>query len=273
MFIRLDICGITVCLQKNINMAHLLLQRKANRRRKMKYLLSLMALVFGVTVSHSTYAIAPKMVNITPQAVFVANGFDDNDQVSVTVDGYLPDTCFRLEPALIEKDLANGKIIVQPRAQVFPGICQDMLVPFTTTVSLGSVPQGSFQIATLDGVNRASLQVKTATAPGPDDYLYAPVDSARVQVINSKLHALIQGRFTDTCSIIGEMRLQNSGKTLELLPIMRRDTSAGCEKKEIVFEKAVELPSLATGRYLLHVRSLHGQAVNDVFSAGSAEFR
>jgi hypothetical protein len=111
------------------------------------------------------------------------------------------------------------------------------------------------------------LQVKRATQPGPDDYLYAPVDRVHVSRDSSgKLIATIQGRFTNTCLTIEEMRVINSGKTLELLPIMKHEESGSCQKQEIAYDKSVALPALANGRYLLHVRSLNGQAVNEVFN-------
>jgi hypothetical protein len=238
----------------------------------MKYQISISLLALFMSLGRIGFAddLEPVTVDITPQAIFVPNGFDDNDDVTVVIDGYLPDTCYRLKAPIVQKDPSSKTITVQPQALRFPGVCQDVIVPFTTAVSLGAVPNGSYKITTRKGEVQENVYVKKAVRPGPDDYLYAPVDTADVQWNQGKLVATIRGRFTENCLSIEEMRVINSGKTLELLPIMKREgsTPAGepCQKKEIPFEKKVSLPTLASGRYLLHVRSLNGQAVNHVFT-------
>ena len=216
-------------------------------------------------------AVGAELIDIEPTAFFVPVGFDDNDDAVVVVDGYLPDTCYRLRPAEVTVDLAKKRIVVQPKATRFPGLCLDVTVPYSTVVHLGVVPDGSYTVTTKQEKAVERLDVKKATIQAPDDYLYAPVDSLQVQILSGgKMRASLMGRFTNTCLKIKEVKLINSGKSLEALPIMQQlDKAEGggaCENKEIPFEYKLDLPLLNPGRYLLHVRSLNGQSVNEVFT-------
>lgn len=222
-------------------------------------------------VMSSAKADTEELVNVEPQTIYAPVGFDNNDDVVAVVDGYLPDTCYRLRAPQVDTDKVNKRILIQPKAVRFPGICLDMIIPYSTVVHLGVLPVGSYKITTKSEKVTERINIALSTNPNPDDYLYAPIDSAQVETsATTKPTARLYGRFMNTCLRMQEVRVINSGKTLEVLPIMKQlaKTEAGepCENKEIPFAESVELPKLATGRYLLHVRSLNGQSVNEVFS-------
>ena len=231
----------------------------------------LITALLTIITSYTTTAKADEVVAVNPKYLFVPVGFDDNDDVGVVVDGYLQDTCYRLRPTLVQVDAAKKKIVVQPTAVVYPGPCMDVTVPFTSTVSLGhNVPVGNYTVTNMDGTLQERLEVTKSSSIGPDDYLYAPVDSAEVSKENGKLVATVKGRFTSNCLEMGAVNIITTGKTLQMLPIMKQmEKPAGgevCKSVESSFEQKVAMPELAKGRYLLHVRSLNGQAVNVVFS-------
>jgi hypothetical protein len=73
-----------------------------------------------------------------------------------------------------------------------------------------------------------------------------------------------------SCLDFQDVRVIDSGKTFEVLPILTMhsaDPHGGpCRNVERAFERTVELPELKPGRYLLHVRSMNGQSVNEIFS-------
>jgi hypothetical protein len=238
--------------------------------KKLHYGLVL-GLLLTLNFAHTAKADTEEIVDIQPLAFYVPVGFDDNDEVIAVVDGYLPDTCYRIRSAQVKHDLVNNRIIVQPKAVRFPGTCMDVTVPYSTEVRLGTLAEGSYQVATKSGQVSERLEVKEATHEKADDYLYAPVDTVDVQTLaGGKMQAKLMGRFTDTCLRFREVKVTNSGKTLEVLPVMKRvnEEEAGnkCEKREVPFEEVVQLPQLNPGRYLLHVRSLNGQSVNEVFA-------
>lgn len=235
--------------------------------------ISILTVMLALIFTPTTFAdIADEVVDITPRNIFVPQGFDDNDQIEVVSDGYLPDTCYRVRPTHVRVDVDKKRILVQPRAQVFPGVCMDVTVPFSTTVSLGfGIPAGNYEITTGKGEVKERLVVGEAQSIAPDDYLYAPVDTATIRTTtDGKQKAVLMGRFTSTCWVMDTTKITVTGKTLQVLPMMKeldKDPNGNqCKLQERPFEEIVELPALAKGRYLLHVRSLNGQSVNEVFN-------
>jgi hypothetical protein len=71
-----------------------------------------------------------------------------------------------------------------------------------------------------------------------------------------------------------EIKVVDSGRSIEVLPIVRVDTSGDCPAATRTFERRVELPrGMAPGRHLLHVRSLSGKAANVVFTVFAPQTR
>ncbi len=213
----------------------------------------------------------PREVDIAAESLFVPAGFDDNDETMVILDGYLPSACHRLTAPTIQVDAASKKIVVGARAKEFKGVCPDVTVPFTQTVTLGQLERGDYAVVSKDGKHTNMMQISHATAAGPDDYLYAMVEKAHViYPVPHKWVAVIEGRFTNTCLGLEETKVTVTGNTIQVLPIMNfvepTNPKVPCRAQQRPFRTVVELPHLpADGRYLLHVRSLNGQAVNEVF--------
>jgi hypothetical protein len=209
------------------------------------------------------------LVAVTVDASYVPVGFDDNDEVQIVLDGHLPDSCYRVSHTEVLRDPANRRISVVQYARRYPGICMQSLVPFFSEVSLGVMPTGEFKIESL-GAALEKLDVAEASSAGPDEFLYAPVDHVKIEFNEAKqvYTAQLDGRFTNSCMKIKEVNVINSGKTLEVLPKMEMaQNPGGCSTDEVPFSWKVDLPqSLTQGRHLLHVRSLNGKAVNQMFS-------
>jgi hypothetical protein len=210
-------------------------------------------------------------IDLPAGTIYVPVGFDDNDDVVVVVDGYLPDTCYRLRPAEIKISFSNRTVLVQPKAVRLPSSCRGVIVPYSTVVHLGTFPEGTYSVAAKDADTKETLKVERASIGQIDDYLYAPIDSVRViPEANGSLRALLRGRFTNTCLRIDTIKVINSGKVLEVLPTMKQlsaqESGAICVAKEKSYEVSVALPKLNVGRYLLHVRTLNGQSENEVFT-------
>jgi hypothetical protein len=79
------------------------------------------------------------------------------------------------------------------------------------------------------------------------------------------LVASLEGRFTNSCMVWEDLKVQDNGKTVNVLPIMKLE-GTNCVAGEFPFKKTIALPeSIVAGRHLLHVRSLNGNAVNHLF--------
>ena len=206
-----------------------------------------------------------EIVNIAARGVFVPMGFDDNDEVVVTLDGYLPNSCYKVVEALVTSDLATKTITIQQQAKYVGGTCLMALVPYTTSVKLGVLPEGEFKIVSNRGNMTEPLKVERSANAGPDDFLYAPVDNVYIQRIQGGgTVATIEGRFTNTCMRWKEHKIFYTGRTIQLLPIIEVGDQ-NCEEREVQFSQVIPIADLQPGRYLLHVRSLNGLSLNNVF--------
>jgi len=224
---------------------------------------------FGASMAHADSS------RLTPikdtRNLFVPVGFDDNDEAVVVLDGYIGDPCQKLRTPVVEIDIVQKTIRVTPMSERVGNHCPEIYVPYQQVVSLGVLPEGRYFVQTFDERLGEILVIKRAPSSSPDDYLYAPVESAHITSrLDGQTTAIIQGRFTDTCLAMDEARVIESGRVFEVLPIMKkmaRDPQGNaCAVTDKPFESRVELPRLSAGRYLLHVRSLNGQSVNQVFS-------
>jgi hypothetical protein len=206
--------------------------------------------------------------------LFVPNGFDANDEIVVVIDGYLPDSCFRLTRPEVNIDRDRKTIRVTQLARKFPGPCLVPLVPFTNIIAVGALEAGDWMVTTNRGVLNQQLHVSADTSSdgqfGPDSHLYAPVDSVSVvSDSNGNFTAKVEGRFTNSCMKIVEVKVMHKGRVIELLPILDEQAMVDnqCAAVEKSFSKTVKLPAeLEVGRNLVHVRSLNGNSVNTVFS-------
>ena len=235
------------------------------------------ALISGVAQarpSHPHYALT-EVVSVDAVDLFVPNGFDSNDEIVVVLDGYLPNSCYRLTRPEIEIDQALRSIKLTQMARRFPGPCIVPLVPFTNVIHIGTLESGNYQVSTNKGMLLKNLNVELDTgsgAYGPDDFLYAPVDSVSVaKTADGRFEARINGRFTNDCMEFEDVRVIHKGRVIELLPILKGTASGNCQATEKPFTKTVRLPDeLQVGRNLVHVRSLNGSSINAVFSVPSS---
>jgi hypothetical protein len=148
--------------------------------------------------------------------------------------------------------------------------CVEILVPFRYTVHLGLLAEGEYKVEVPGpGITLSErLPIKQACGRGPDDFPYVPVDSVEVNLdrVHHRMVATVRGRFTNTCMRWAESRIEDHGKTINLLPILAIDALDRCDPLETSYERKVVLPAtMRWGRHMLHVRTLNGQAVNDIF--------
>jgi hypothetical protein len=110
------------------------------------------------------------------------------------------------------------------------------------------------------------LPVSVATNVGPDDQTYAMVSDAYVAAVDGAHRAIVlQGELPGDCWTISDKKVVRDGKNvITVLPVISQVQKAKCNTYRIPFVTTVEIPAVSPGRYLLHVRSLNGQAINKV---------
>jgi hypothetical protein len=222
----------------------------------------------GVASSAAAFEVEAVEVN----EVFIPVGFDDNDEVTVVLDGFLKSSCYKLANAEYEIDEETLTIRVTQLARKFPGPCQEALIAYSNELRIGHLPEGKFTVVANEGAVKESLPVAAATSAGPDDFFYAPLDQVSVHRTPGAMqqYVLLEGRFTNTCMKIVDVRIIDNGKSVNVLPIMNEKIEGPeCKQAEIEFKVPVDLPAgMQYGRHLVHVRSLSGRSHNVLFSVG-----
>lgn len=198
---------------------------------------------------------------------FAPIGFDDNDNSQLVIEGYLDNDCYRLEKPNVRIDTETRQITIQPMASYYQWQCLEVFVPWTQVIDLGKIPAATYSVHVGSSGEAANLVIKESHTVQPDDYVYAAVDSVAVQVdaAQQQISAVLHGRFSNRCSEFDGVNVIDNGKTIDILPIMKSKDTRTCERSNEPFEYKVVLPWKDPGRYLLHIRSLNGQAVNHVF--------
>ncbi len=216
----------------------------------------------------SSLAFGFEMRPVGARLIFIPEGFDDNDVSEVVLDGYLPNGCYRLADPKVEFSRGKREIVITPMARYFAVPCIEALIPFTQPVYLGILPVGDYTIRVSEGEQgpppRGHLHVSEAQSAGPDDFLYAPVDQVVVRSENGEFIAEVSGRFTLSCLRFAKPEFRGTSRAIALLPVTEKE--GACEVGDFPFHEEFVIPGIhEAGRYLLHVRSLSGKALNAVF--------
>ena len=224
---------------------------------------SVLMMGFGAIADETN---APKTVEAALTKAYIPMGFDDNDRVQIAVAGTFKNTCYKVGPHALIVDAENKTITVQQQAYLYGGVCLQMFVPFSEIIDVGIVPSGDYKVLdSKSGATLANLKVDRGNNPGPDDFLYAPVTDA--YIVNggeNQKHILaLAGSFGDRCSDFQDITVHVKDDVIVVQPIVTRAADVSCAPEKVRFLKTIELDSnIAHGMYMLHVRSLNGQAIN-----------
>jgi hypothetical protein len=162
-------------------------------------------------------------------------------------------------------DPETRSVYIQQQAYLYKGVCLQILVPFTQTIDLGIVKFGDYKIT--DASNKSVLgemKIDKATKSEPDEFLYAPMSDA--YITSDTLHGnhtlVLKGAFSDRCTLFEDVRINYTQDVIVVQPIVKHIAVRGCGAVKTRFVKTVELKQDLKGTYLLHVRSMDGQAIN-----------
>ncbi len=233
---------------------------------KIRILFSVLAssfLAMGVATSaHAEYL-------QLPERVFAPVGFDTNDNSQVVLYGHFPDTCFQAGPA---EALINGHdITIRNRAhRTERETCVKAPVPWTTVVHLGSLEMGTYRISVEAPNGRAipyaNLEVFPNRSKQADDLPYAYVNGAIVNRTGLSPVLTISGSFNLTCMEMADVLVRETAGTIVILPVvrLRKDEVCGHPFVPIPFTKSIVLHPKTNKATLIHIRSVNGQALNQV---------
>ena len=235
------------------------------------------ATFLSLGLAQAASAAGPTLVQAPIEKVFVPQGFDDNDKVEVIVHGHFTNSCYKMGPVDATVDNAAKKIVITAAAYYYPGaVCAQMMIPFIKSVEFkGILAAGKYTISVANRptAKTSPLSITRATRPEADDYLYAAVQSVNIDeksdgtrslVLKGQHPYLLQG-----CIKLQEVKTYLSpGGVLVVQPITRIENESeqcrGAVNNRFEYHTPLTTP-LAQGEYVIHVRALDGNSVNQFF--------
>ncbi len=227
-----------------------------------------------------------EIVEIPVNKIFVpARGFDDNDSVEAVLDGQLPSPCYTLEKQKVEYNPALHQFTIRQFAvRQRMGVCAgpddkggsvtETRIPFTEPVTLGRLDTGNYSVVYNRGEEpgTSQFQVHHAAVPTADDRPYAVIRSVEVPDrvrTGARTFATINGILINSCyELDNRVDVELVDDVAVVLPTVRVQTGRACLEYIRPFSIEVDLGGFRqAGRYLVHVRSMHGKSVNAAFSA------
>ncbi len=216
---------------------------------------------------------APAMADASPtlepvsfDKIYTPDGFDSNDNVQIVGEGVFSNSCYRHAETKVWVDHEKMTIRLGPVAYKYGGYCLQVILPYDRTVDIGILNAGTYKIVqSVSGRSLGTITIKPATTLDPDDYLYSPVSQALVQSKNGKTGVYLMGDFPLSCMKMKEVKFQVQPDVLVVQPISEIDPSQPCVQGKFPFSVNKDVGAMNAGRYLLHVRSINGKAINNLF--------
>lgn len=229
----------------------------------MKKLTTISILLAALAVNADVF---PKIVNTDFKVGYIPVGFDTNDNAQLVAEGTFDNTCFK--PASVKAVVShkNKTIHLYPRAYQYDGACLQMTFNWHKEIDLGILQTGEYKVITINGKKRdelGAMKVAAATNNSPDDFLYAPVSQVYFEKVDGRHYLRVSGEFSNTCLQMREIIVRVQDKVLVVQPITE-ELDGTCETKSVPYRELVEVKGVNPGRYLIHVRSLNGKAINNL---------
>lgn len=212
--------------------------------------------------------------------VFVPQGFDDNDNAEVIIQGRFPNACMKTGPVEKSVDLQNKIIRLRPQVYVYRGEpCAQVIVPFIQRVTFGTLKEGEWKIE-IDGMPAVSplpLTITRARSATPDEFLYAPVEEVVLLpgALGTRQRLVVSGNWPlvtgGGCFVMKQLIAKlGADNTLVVQPIAALRPPEQCSPSSLrkrAFQAAVTLEKSLQSDALIHVRVLNGESLNKFYEA------
>lgn len=204
------------------------------------------------------------------EKAYIPTGFDDNDNVQIVVNGEFPNSCFQPGAYSTEVDQRSNTIYIEQKAHALWSTCLQYILPFTQVIDVGVIGAGVYRVVdatTGDTIGQTSIA--RAMKPTQDDDLYPIVDEAKIRRSAGKpeMNEIeLEMHFKDRCSRLGRVEVNYYDDVIVVRPIVAplyaNWGTARCTPAPEDFVFSVPVKEGVKGTYLLHVRSMNGQALN-----------
>ncbi len=219
-----------------------------------------------------------KLIPVPVETYYTPMGFDDNDNAQIILAGEFANSCQSIGPVQSRVDRDNKVVYLYPTAYEYKGMCLQVKVPFMRVVDLGLLAQGTYRIVNMQSRTTVKevLTVHEAKNPRVDNFIYAPVQTIFLKndEEGNRKELILQVTFTNRCMKFGDeptpVRMTKPG-ILEVLPIIQVKMDPDCQDAILPYFHTVMIPDanpdgtrIPNGRYLIHVRSMNGSAINKI---------
>lgn len=205
--------------------------------------------------------------HIKADNIFVAQGFDSNDDVEIFFSGKLPDTCYRRPEGNVTFK-GKGKISINLTASKIDDpnvLCIMVEVPYMIPISIGKLQEGNHQISVNKGTpwaNSNEINIETPSSLSIDNFTYANV--TKIERVFGSNAVMIEGYHPSSCMdfITIEVKPNKNKDTYSVLPIIQQSEDV-CDRVIVPFKKLVNLPKLDPRKdALVYVRKIDGRALH-----------
>lgn len=198
--------------------------------------------------------------------MYVAQGFDDNDLVEVTVVGSLPDSCHRNPTFEIERK-ENNQYFIRLYAHYVPNPegCRQISMPYQETINFGMMYAGEYSLSLINkrDTEKKTLTVNPASTYLMDEFLYGNVKGVVENDANREIELI--GVNPVNCLVFEKMESDIQDSMIILRPHFKE--SGVCKNKPTAFKIKYQVPHLpnAPKGILLHVRVMNGRSYTYLF--------
>jgi hypothetical protein len=206
---------------------------------------------------------SPQKISVDFESIYVPGGFDSNDHVQIVGEGRFESTCYKPAETDASIDTSKHEIHLSPVAYKYPGLCLQVILPFERVIDIGILSAGTYSIFS-NGKKLGEIQIKKATTQSADDFLYAPVSQAFFRQKGLLSEVLLAGEFPNDCFKIDDVKVTFEPKVIVLQPLAKLEHPSACREGRFPFYHVVPIYLAPVGRYLLHVRSMNGKAINSL---------
>jgi hypothetical protein len=244
-------------------------------------LLCLFALFTPALAQNDLYSTPTVVLEVAPvERVFVPQGFDDNDNVEVIIQGRFSNAC--MKTGTVEKMVDSSRKIIRlkPLAFVYKGEpCAQVIVPFIQRVTFGTLNEGTWKIEVegMPSVAPLPLVVKRALSAAPDEFLYAPVEEVVLLpgALGTRQKLVVSGNWPVVpargCFVMKQIRTHlGPDNTLVVQPISELLPPEQCSASSLrkrAFQASVYLEKSLQLDSLIHVRVLNGESLNKFYES------
>lgn len=233
---------------------------------------SLLFVALSILTAYPTFARSEE-VRLEIDNVHIPKGWDSNDQdVQVVVTGELPSTCYRRPHG--EAKVIDNQVYIDVSATKIDEkdtFCIMALVPYTVSVPLGRLNEGTYRVAVNPGSDQEKASVLSVEHPNSnsiDNFTYANVTNLKRKGTTNTY--TLEGVHPSSCMSIERVEIISnlSQDTFSILPIVKQ-VEPVCDRMIQPFTYDFELPAVEKSEIVVHVRKIDGTGSNYTFKNSS----